>query len=421
MKSQLFQHSARRNKILELIDQNSVVILHSGYSHFMTNDECFPFVVNNNFYYLSGIDQEDSLLVMGKNGNSQFTKLFIAKPTEYHEKWLGHQLTIEEASSTANINIEDIKYMEDFDNYLSNLLQTSRYAMTKIQMVYLDLEKVDLPLYQTYALSLAHKLQKEHPSVVIKDIYDEIIKLRMIKDEEEVELIKQSIETTNNAIKEVMKHHHGLDNESLAEAYYNFINTKEQKPLSFPSIVAAGVNATILHYTSNNSPIKQNDLLLMDVGCATKHYASDITRTFPVSGKFSDLQKKVYEIVLNCNKACIAYAKDGITWLDLNNYATNILAKGLKELGLIEDDKDVNKYYFHSIGHSLGLDVHDPCIRNMGLKEGMVITIEPGLYIKEWNIGIRIEDNILITKEKAIVLSSNIMKEIAEIESFLAK
>ena len=159
----------------------------------------------------------------------------------------------------------------------------------------------------------------------------------------------------------------------------------------------------------------------MDVGCFTKHYSSDITRTFPINGKFTKRQKEVYEIVLDCNKKCIEYAKDGMTWKELNDYARAILAIGLKKLGLIENDEEVFKYYYHSIGHSLGLDVHDPDLRNLGLKEGMVITIEPGLYIKEWGIGIRIEDNIQITCEKAIVLSSNVIKEVSEIEAFFEK
>ena len=159
----------------------------------------------------------------------------------------------------------------------------------------------------------------------------------------------------------------------------------------------------------------------MDVGCYTNHYASDITRTFPVSGKFSERQKQVYEIVLDCNKKCIAYAKAGMSWKELNDYAKKILAEGCKKLGLIKEDSELIKYYFHSIGHSVGLDVHDPNLMNLGLLEGMVITIEPGLYIKEWGIGIRIEDNILITCEKAIVLSKNIIKEIKDIEAFLQK
>lgn len=411
----------RRNKIFQELDDNSVAVLHSGFAQFRTADETFEFVVNNNFYYLAGIDQEDSIIMIGKSHGEYFEKLFISEPTEYHEKWLGHQLTKEEASKLAEIDIKDVLFIENFQKYFEGLLQTARYTMVKIDKVYLDLENVDLPLFNSFALNFSKQIRKGFPAVQIRDIYDNVIEQRMVKAPEEIELMKQSIETTNHAILEVMKHHKELENESYAEAYYNFINTKEQKPLSFTSIIAGGVNATTLHYHGNNSPLKGNELLLMDVGCYTNHYASDITRTFPISGKFSDRQKQVYEIVLDCNKKCIEYAKAGLSWKELNEYANNILAEGLIKLGLIQDKSELSKYYFHSIGHSVGLDVHDPTIRSQGLKEGMVITIEPGLYIKEWEIGIRIEDNILITCEKAIVLSKNIIKEVDEIEAFLEK
>jgi len=411
----------RRQEIFKNLVDNSIAILHSGYAPFRTADECYEYVVNNNFYYLSNIDQEDSILVIGKSNNEYFEKLFITQPTEFHEKWLGHQLTLQEASELSSIEVKDIGYTTNFESYVESLLQNARYTLLKIQNVYLDLERFDVPLYNTFALNYAKKLKNKYPAVRIYDVYDAVIELRMVKCEEEVELMKQSIETTNHAIQEVMRHHNELKNESYAEAYYNFINTKEQKPLSFTSIIAGGKNATTLHYHANNSELKGNELLLMDVGCYTKHYASDISRTFPVNGKFSPKQKEVYEVVLDCNKRCIDYARPGISWKQLNDYANDILAEGLIKLGLIKEKNDFRKYYFHSIGHSVGLDVHDPGIRNKGLLEGMVITIEPGLYIPEWEIGVRIEDNILLTKEKTIVLSKNIIKEVADIEDFLSK
>ena len=420
MKVQL-QLPKRRNNLFAKLQDNSVVILHSGYSVHKTADECHEFRVNNNFYYLANINQENSILAIGKSNGEYFEKLFIEEPTEYHEKWLGHQLRIDEASNLAQMDAKNIGFVSEFKSYLDGLLQTSRYTLLKIENVYLDLEKLDLPLFNTYALDLARKLKDEFPAVAIKDAYNLIVEQRMIKEDEEIKLMVESIKTTNNAILEAMKHHKEIKNESLAEAYYNFINTKEQKPLSFTSIVAGGVNATTLHYHANNSDLNGDELLLMDVGCYTDFYASDITRTFPLSGKFNDLQKQVYEIVLDCNKKCIEYATEGLSWMDLNNYANQILADGLIKLGLIKDHSELRRYYFHSIGHSVGLDVHDPANRALGLKAGMVITIEPGLYIKEWGIGIRIEDNILITKEKPIVLSKDIIKEVADIEAFLAK
>lgn len=418
MINQLIQ---RRRKIVNSIEDNSIVILHSGYAPFKSADSCYDYHVNRNFYYLTGIEQEDVTLVLGNANGKPYEYLFIEESSEYHENWFGHLLTKEEASQCSGIEVKNIRYNGSFNQIMENHFQVLRYADQVANNLYLDLEKRNVPLYNTFALEYAAKIQKEHPAIVIKDIYPKVLELRMIKDEKEIELIKESISTTNNAILEVMKHSKELVNESVAEAYYDYINTKEGKDISFTSIIASGKNATVLHYSKNDSPIEKDSLLLMDVGCFTKNYSSDITRTFPANGKFTKRQKQVYEIVLDCNKKCIEYAKAGMSWQELNDYAKKILAEGCKKLGLIEKDEELFKYYYHSIGHSLGLDVHDPDLRNLGLLEGMVITIEPGLYIKEWGIGIRIEDNIQITCEKAKVLSQNIIKEIADIEAFFEK
>ena len=418
MKNQLIK---RRQRIYNLIEDDSIVVLHSGFAPFKSADSSYDYHVNRNFYYLTGINQEDVTLVIGKNQGQYYEKLFIDENDEFHAKWVGMKLTKEETSELSGIEVKDIIYNGAFNDFMKNHLQVLRYANQVAKTLYLDLEKHDNPLYDTFALNYAHKVQTNYPAINIKDIYANIIEMRMQKDEKEVELIVESIGTTNNAILEVMKNHKVLENEQVAEAYYDFINRKEGKNVSFTSIIASGKNGTVLHYVDNNQKISENSLLLMDVGCFTKNYSSDISRTFPVSGKFTKRQKEVYEVVLDCNKKCIEYAKAGISWTDLNNYAKQILADGCKKLGLIKEDYELIKYYYHSIGHSLGLDVHDPSLMNLGLLEGMVITIEPGLYIAEEEIGIRIEDNILITKDKAIVLSKEIIKEVADLENFLKK
>lgn len=418
MKNQLIK---RRKKIFNLLEDNSILVLHSGFAPFKTADASYEFNVNHNFYYLAGIDQEDVTLVIGKAKGKYYEKLFIEEYDALKAKWIGAKLSKEEASNISGFKVEDILYNGRFNDYINNHFQILRYADEIAENLYLDLERHEIPFYDTFGLSFAKSTKENFPALIIKDIYKDIIELRMMKDDKEVELIKESIKTTNNAILEVMKNHQKLDNEMQAEAHYDYINRSEGKKASFTSIVASGKNATVLHYVDNNSKIESNSLLLMDVGCYTKHYSSDISRTFPVSGKFTKRQKEVYEVVLECNKKCIEFAKAGITWNEINDYAKKILAEGCKKLGLIKEDSELIKYYYHSIGHSLGLDVHDPSLRNLGLVEGMVITIEPGLYIEEENIGIRIEDNIQIGLEKSVNLSKNIIKEVEEIEDFFEK
>ena len=415
MKNQLIK---RRKRVFNLLEDNSILVLHSGFAPFKSADSSYDFHVNRNFYYLSGIDQEDVTLVIGKSNGKYYERLFIEESDDFKAKWVGVKLSKEEASNISGYKEEDIYYNGSFANYMSNHLQVLRYADEVAKNLYLDLERHELPFYETFGLTYAKTINEKYPAIVIKDIYQEIINLRMVKDEKEVELIKESISTTNNAILEVMKNHNKITNEMHAEAYYDFINRSEGKLTSFTSIVASSKNATVLHYVDNNSNIEKDSLLLMDVGCFTKAYSSDISRTFPLSGKFTARQKEVYEVVLDCNKKCIEYAKAGLTWKELNDFAKKILAEGCKKLGLIKEDSELVKYYYHSIGHSLGLDVHDPSLMNLGLVEGMVITIEPGLYIAEENIGIRIEDNIQIGLEKSTNLSQNIIKEVKEIEDF---
>ena len=413
MTKEFFQKN--RQAFIKFLEDDAVAVLHSGYSAFKTADQTHPYLVNRNFYYLTGINQENVILLIGKN----IEMLFIAPFDEIMSKWVGRTLTKEETSELSGIDVERIKYLNTFENTLFMLFQNTRHNTIVASQLYLDLERRNLPLYTTYGYRLCNKVKTEFPAITIKNCYPLIIKLRTQKQPEEIELMKESINTTNRAILNVMKHHNELSNESFGEAYHDFILITESKQKSFNNIIAAGHNGTILHYEENNQDIKENSLLLMDVGCFTNQYSSDISRTFPVSGKFTQRQKEVYEVVLNCNKKCIEFLKPGITFKEYNDYAKKLLFEGCKKLGLLETETELSKYYYHSIGHSLGLDVHDPAIEKDGILEGMVLTVEPGLYIEEESIGIRIEDDVLITKDGAINLSSNIIKEVNDIEEFM--
>lgn len=410
-----------RERIFETIKDNSFVIIHSGAAPFKSADASYPFYVNRNFFYLTGINQEDVTLVIGKLNGEKKELLFIDENDPILVKWVGAKLYKKEASELSGIPESNILYNSSFNNFMNNYYQSLRYSEGTIENLYLDLEQHNTMFYNTFGLTYANNIQKKFPAIKIENIYNTIVGLRMFKNSDEIEIMKNSINTTKEAIYNVMNHHNELDNEMVAEAYHSFILHKNAKVESFGSIVAAGKNAATLHYEDNNMPIEKDSLLLMDVGCFTNNYSSDITRTIPVSGKFTTRQKEVYEVVLDCNKKCIEYAKAGMSWLELNNYAKKLLAAGCKKLGLIKEDQELSKYYFHSIGHSLGLDVHDPNIASKGLQEGMVITIEPGLYIPEENIGIRIEDNIVITCDKAINLSKDIIKEVEDIEKYMNK
>lgn len=204
------------------------------------------------------------------------------------------------------------------------------------------------------------------------------------------------------------------------ESYFDFeIKRLGASNHAFTTICAAGKNATTLHYEENNQVAKDNELILFDLGAEYNYYCSDISRTIPVNGKFTHRQKQIYSIVLSAMKAVEKEAKAGIDLKDLNDIAKKTLAEGCIDIGLIEKEEDISKYYFHSIGHSLGLDTHDVWINNSKLKEGVIITNEPGLYIEEEGIGIRLEDDLLISKNGCINLSKDIPIEIEDIEKLM--
>jgi len=269
----------------------------------------------------------------------------------------------------------------------------------------------------------AKEFQAQYPFVGLRNLYPTIAKMRQIKSAEEVENIRTAIEKTRIGIEAMMKASKPGMFEYEIEAHYDFaakLNGVQER--AFHTIAASGVNATVLHYDTNNVQTKDDDLILFDLGCAWNHYAADITRTFPVNGKFTTRQKEVYQAVLDVEKAVIEAIKPEVKMSELNKIARDLLTDKCRELGLIGDnDNDVLNYYYHSIGHSLGLDTHDVGGRDFVLQPGMVITIEPGLYIEAESIGVRIEDDILVTENGHENLSIGIIREVDEIEAFMAK
>ncbi len=244
----------------------------------------------------------------------------------------------------------------------------------------------------------------------------------MVKNDREVELIQKAIGITKEGILAMAQNITPGMKEYEVEAYFDFkIKSLGASAHAFSTICAAGKNATVLHYEDNNQEAKDGDLILFDLGAEYDYYCSDISRTIPINGKFTDRQKQIYQIVLNAMKEVEKNTKPGITLADLNNVAKKALAKGCMEIGLIEKEEEIGKYYFHSVGHSLGLDTHDVWIVDSKLEEGAVITNEPGLYIEEEGIGIRLEDDLLVTKDGCINLSKDIPVEIEDIEALMSK
>ncbi|WP_394870385.1 aminopeptidase P family protein [Clostridium butyricum] len=410
-------YSEHRSALMNKIDNNSIVILFAGNAPKKTGDEVYQFTPDRNFYYLTGISEENHIVVLSKFNNEISEKLFLKEIDLAKEMWNGKTLRDFEAKEISGI--EDTVYMNEFYGYLNRLIKGAEEIN-----LYLDLDRQNYCEEDSNGNKFAEVFKGKYPQVIIKNVSSNITPLRMIKSKSEIAEMQRAIDITIYGVESLMKNSKAGMKEYELEAYFDFVcKTNGAKDFAFRTIAAAGKNATTLHYVENNSEIKNDDLILFDLGAQWNFYNADITRTFPVGGKFTDRQKQVYEAVLRVNKAVIEKIKPGVVYKELNAWATDLIAEECIKLGIIKEKKDVSKYYWHSIGHNLGLDTHDvePQGRNFVFEEGMVFTVEPGIYISEESIGIRIEDDVLVTADGCEVLTKGMMKEVSEIEAFMKR
>jgi len=407
--------ATNRQKLGDVISNNSIAIFFAGQAPYKSADETYPFTPNRNFYYLTGIDEEKVIMVMVNINGEVSEMLFIQENDPVMAKWVGE--TISEVEAKEVSDIEDIRLLKDFESTIAGYFD--RFSMNN---VFLDLERQEFNIPRTPSQNFAGEIMQRYPYIKVKNIYHDIALLRTIKREEEIELIKKAIDITYDGIKEIWSNAKSGMKEYEIEAYFNYILKKNGvKDFAFPTIAATGKNATILHYVDNNTTTEDGELMLLDLGAQYKYYNGDISRTFPINGKFTERQKEVYNIVLEANETVMKAVKPGVTTGELQDITKRVLAEGCKKIGLIKEDSELNKYYYHGVAHPLGLDTHDVGPRNVELKPGMIITDEPGLYIEEEGIGVRIEDDILVTEDGYINLSAHIIKSVEDIEAFMSK
>lgn len=405
----------RRQKLFDLMKENSIALIFAGVSKISSEDEFYPFTVNNCFFYLTEIKQENSILMLVKGIGEKKEYLFVDEYNELKEKWTGKRLTYEEASIISSM--QNVYSTNNFENMLSLILDPEKAQFGAIENIYLDLTP-ELKIGETKSTqTYAEELESTHRNLSILDIKPLITSLRMVKSPYEVEKLKEAISATHLGINQlILSLKPGIFEYELADIFEFYGRQHGRHDLAFSTIVATGKNATCLHYPTQTSTVKSNQLILFDLGYKNDGYCADISRTFPVDGKFEGMQRYIYEAVLKTNKAIIEYARPGLTIKDLQEKAREIIKGELVNLKLLKEDEDVTKYYFHNVSHHLGLDTHDASNREKPLEEGNVITVEPGIYIAELGIGVRIEDDILICKDHAECLSIEIPKEIHDIE-----
>jgi Xaa-Pro aminopeptidase len=405
-----------RDRLYEKLEESSLLILFAGKAPQKSADEAYQFVPNRNFYYLTGIDEPNMIFFAYKTSNKVEEYLFIEKSDPVLEKWIGKSISTDEAKEISGVS--QILFIEQFESFLSKTLFSNQ-----ITNLYIDLERRELDSVMTKGQQFAAKIQANFPFLLLKNVYSEICELRVFKTEEEIGEIKKAIAITYEGIKNLMKNAKAGMREYQLEAHFDFILKSEGvKHYAFPTICASGKNGTILHYDKNNATVENESLVLLDLGAQYNYYNADISYTFPVSGTFTEKQKTFYNIVLRALRETTELIKPGVPFAKLNEHTKKVLAEECIKVGLIKEESEISNYYYHSVSHFLGLDTHDVGdYKDLVLQPGMVLTVEPGLYIEEESIGIRIEDDVLVTEDGHEVLSKDIFRSVEDIEAFMKK
>ncbi len=413
-----------RLKLCKHLKKNSVAILHSNDEMPRNGDQFFPFRQNSDLFYLTGIDQEKTVLVLCPDHPIQKNReiLFILKPNPQFETWHGKRLTKTEAFEISGV--QNIIWIEEFDSvlaeslYYSENIYLNQYENTKY---FSEIESRDT----RFALDIKQRFPLHH----IERLSPILTDLRLIKEPEEINIIRHACTITEKAFDRVLTYlKPGVSEfEVEAEISHEFRRNRAQGHAYYP-IVASGENACILHYIRNQNVCNNGDLLLLDFGAEFDNYAADCSRTIPVNGRFTTRQKRLYNAVLNVFNKARAMMVKGTSISLINKQVCKLFEEEHVNLGLysMEDvhrqDAEnplYSKYFMHGISHFLGLDVHDAGNRFQTLQPGMILTCEPGIYIREEGIGIRIENDILITEEEPIDLMQQIPIEVEEIEEIM--
>ena len=424
---ELQEYKERQSNFLSQLPDDSIFILPTNPVMTRSNDTNFPFRANSYMLYLCGWESPQGVFVAYREDGSWITSLFVRPRDEKAEIWEGRRVGIEGAASSWPI---DRAFPLDEIASTLNMLIEGKSSIYSIQG---NNDLVD-EMVSSSGISILD------PSPILD-------KMRVVKSAAEIQIMQKAVEIASSAHIEAMRQAAPGMGEWHLQSILEACFTQNNSQYAYQSIVGGGENATILHYNSNNSNIEPGDLVLIDAGCEVDGYASDITRTWPISGEFSLPQRTIYELVLSAQKAAINACRAGSPWKSMHKAASEVISSGLVELGILdcsfedaigEDlDGEYRRFFMHGTGHLLGLDVHDVGGGRQGdaepgpeLKAGMVVTIEPGLYFGSWwekmdvpneflGIGVRIEDDILITDSDPLVLSSSCPKEIEELEEIV--
>lgn len=415
-----------RNKFVSQMKPGSIAIFNSNYEYLWNGDATHKFKQNSDIFWLSGIDQEDSILVLFPDCPiPEFREaLFLTQTNEHIAVWEGHKYTQEEATQASGI--ANVYWNNEFKSKLRPIINMA-------ENVYLNLNENDRYAYKApyKDLDFARELKNEYPLHNYVRAAPILQRLRAIKSEMELQQIRKAISISKKGFERILRFVKPgiMEYQVEAELIHEYLSNRANGH-SFHPIVASGASACVLHYVENNRPCKDGDLLLVDCGVDYANYASDMTRAFPVNGRYTKRQKEVYDAVLRVMRAAEQLLVPGTYLMEYHKVVGQIMEKELVDLGLLTMDdirnQDLNwpaykKYFMHGTSHFMGIDVHDVGMRYEPMKAGMVFTCEPGIYIQEEGIGIRIENDILLSDNGPIDLMDEIYMpiETEEIEEIM--
>lgn len=414
-----------RNRLRELLKNNSIAILHSNDIMPSNADGVIPLKQNTDLYYLSGIDQEESILLLFPDAQDEKDReiLFVRETNEFIAIWEGAKLDKEQTTELSGIS--NVQWTTQFENTLHRLIQQA-------ENVYLNTNEHlrAATSVETRDARFIKKCREAYPLHTYQRLAPLMHCLRIIKQQEEIAMLQKACDITEGSFRRILEFvKPGVGEWQIEAEYMHEFLWNKSKGFAYTPIIASGKNACVLHYIDNDQICQDGDMLLMDVGAEYGNWNADMTRTIPVNGKFTDRQRDVYNSVLNVMRKADSILRPGIRPSEYQKQVLGFTETELIKLGLIDADEAakqgndkplVKKYFMHGTSHHLGLDVHDVCPVNEPVAEGMVFTIEPGIYIPDENLGVRLENDVLIGKDGNTDLMANIPIEADEIEALMS-
>ena len=414
-----------RARLAKLLPPKSIAIVNANDLMPINADATWMLRQNSDLLYLTGVEQEETLLLLFPDADDEKMReiLFLREPNELNELWEGHKLTKEEAQKLTGI--KQVKWAHEFWGWFHRLACEANHILLNTN----EHKRAACPVPTRDDRFIAD-VQHRYPLHSYGRLAPLLHALRLVKSEQEIAVIDRACQLTRRGFQRVLKFVEPGKTETEVEAEFAHEFIRGRGRFAYDPIVATGKNACCLHYQENSAPLKKGQLLLLDVGAAIANYNSDMTRTIPVSGRFSRRQRAIYEAVLRVLRASTAALQPGLKPKDWQKAAEAMMTEELLTLGLLKprdvkkqtDDKPaVKKYFMHGLGHPIGLDVHDVGDTTQPMEAGWMMTVEPGVYIPEEEIGVRLEDTVLVTERGPVNLMANIPLEADEIEAAMAR